>query len=193
MQQIPQIEDIEKHLITLQEKKDKVMDLSREIIRLSGKTITMVHAQKPKEASAGIRELKALTGRLKKSDAGFEYFSLQAYQEYVEACCFYTIVGEQRLMTLKEMNVGEVAYLLGIMDLTGELKREAIDALRNKDGKRANLYYEFMKSIYDSTRAMRFSDSLVPEFRRKQDTARIQMETTAGELLNFELGRKIGL
>jgi len=43
-----------------------------------------------------------------------------------------------------------------------------------------------MKGIYDSTRSMRFANSLVPDFRHKQDTARIQLENAGSEILAFE-------
>ena len=84
-----------------------------------------------------------------------------------------------------ELAFGEIAYLLGMMDLVGELKREAVDAIRERRIADAESYYGFMKGIYDSTRALRFASALVPDFRRKQDTARIQIESAAGELAAF--------
>ena len=41
---IQRIEEIEEELISLQKRKDKVMDLSRNLIRFSGKSITLMHA-----------------------------------------------------------------------------------------------------------------------------------------------------
>jgi translin len=182
---IPQIENIEKRIMHLQERKDKVLEVSRDIIRISGKAITLMHAKRLREAYASIKKLRSLVKTLKMLEGGFEYYSLQAHQEYVEAYAFYIILKEQRLVSLKEMHVSEIPYLLGIMDLVGELKRETIEAIRSRESERANMYYNFMKSIYDSTRTMRFASSLVPEFRRKQDTARIQIESTASELLSL--------
>ncbi len=183
------MDEIEKHLERLQERRDSVMAASREIVRLSGKAITLMHAQRKAEAAALMRQLRSRVAQLKKIEKGLEYHSLQAHQEYVEAGAFYTVLGESRLPSQGELRESEVAYLLGMMDLVGELKREAIDAMRNRELDRAGEYYEFMKEIYDSTRSMRFASSIVPDFRRKQDTARIQIESTAGELLSFE-GKK---
>ncbi len=183
MRSIPDVGRIEKRLIALQKKKDIVQELSRDAIRAAGKSITLMHAGKMKGAGSEMKRLAALILKLKKAEKGFEYFSTQAHQEYVEARAFYIILKERRLASAGELRVREIPYLLGIMDLTGELKREAIEAMRDGDTKLANEYYGFMKGIYDSTRAMRFANSLVPEFRRKQDTARIQVESTASELL----------
>lgn len=186
MESIPGIGRIERELLRLQKQKDAVMETSREIVRISGNAITQMHARRLREANASIKRLSALVGRLRKIEKGFEYYSLQAYQEYVETRALYSILKERRLVSLQEMRTSGTAYLLGIMDLVGELKREAIDAVRERRLDDANSYYGFMKGIYDSTRGMRFANSLVPEFRRKQDTARIQIESTAVELLSFE-------
>ncbi|MGA3020541.1 MAG: hypothetical protein ABSD68_01160 [Candidatus Micrarchaeales archaeon] len=177
---------IERKLINMQERKDKVLEISREIVRNAGRSITLVHARKLGEAGRGITKLRTLTKKLRSAEEGFEYFSIQAYQEYVEALAFYSVVKEKKLPSLSEMGTDEIPYLLGIMDLVGELKREAIESMRENDLKAANRYYSLMKNIYDSTRAMRFANSLVPEFRRKQDSARIQVENTGTELLSFK-------
>ncbi|MDE1854756.1 MAG: hypothetical protein KGH57_00325 [Candidatus Micrarchaeota archaeon] len=184
MRSIPDVARIERRLLDLQKKKDRVLELSRDVVRVAGKSITEMHAGNLREAGSGMKRITALVSRLRKIEKGFEYFSVQAHQEYVEAMAFYIILKERRLASAGELRVGEIPYLLGMMDLTGELKREAIESIREEDLDAANAYYGFMKGIYDSTRAMRFANSLVPEFRRKQDTARIQLETTAGELLS---------
>ena len=186
MQEIPDVEDIERHLIKLQERKDRVLGASRDVVRMAGRAITMMHAKNLAEAAAGIRKLRSRVAELKRIEKGFEYNSMQAHQEYVEALAFFVILKEHRLVSLKEARAGETAYLLGIMDLVGELKREAVDAIRERRMPAAEMYYDFMRSIYDSTRAMRFASALVPDFRRKQDTARIQIESISGELAAFE-------
>jgi translin len=183
MKEIQDMRQIEKKLSDLQRKKDSVLAVSRDMIRLAGKGITLMHAKKLGTAKRILGRLGTLSAKLKALEPGFEYFSVQAHQEYVEASAFYTILKENRLASMKELHVAEVPYLLGIMDLVGELKRETIEAIRDGDLEAANSYYAFMKGIYDSTRAMRFANSLVPEFRRKQDTARIQLEGAAGEIL----------
>jgi translin len=165
------------------------MEASRDVVRLAGKTITLMHGRKAAEAAAEMRRLRARVADLKRVEEGFEYNSLQAHQEYVEAAAFYIVMKERRLASMKELRTGEVAYLLGIMDLVGELKREAVDAIREGRMGDAEMHYGFMTSIYDSTRAMRFASALVPDFRRKQDTARIQIESVAGELATIE-GRR---
>ncbi len=187
---IPKVNEIEKKLMDMQERKDKVLEISRELIRTAGRAITLIHARELDKAGSSMKTLVALEKKLRGAEKGFEYFSVQAHQEYVEAMAFYTVFKEQRLVSASEVGVDEVPYLLGMMDLVGELKREIIESMRAERLDDANAYYGFMKGIYDSTRSMRFASSLVPDFRHKQDTARIQLENAGSELLSYEAKRR---
>ena len=109
MQEIPDVETIEKHLIVLQARKDKVMEASRDVIRMAGKAITLMHAQKLADAGADIRKLRSRVTELKRLEEGFEYNSMQAHQEYVEALAFYVVLKEHRLVSLKETKTVEIA------------------------------------------------------------------------------------
>ena len=177
------VEKIEKRLEELQKRKDKVDELSREIIRNAGKAVVLVHAGRLDLAKKQLAKLRQILARLKKIDKGFEYYSQQAKQEYAEALAFYVFAKEKRLASLAESGVDEASYLLGMLDLVGELKRHAVDALRKKDAGTAELCYKAMSDIYDSTLHLKFASAIVPELRRKQDTARIQLESVANELL----------
>jgi translin len=186
MMGIPKVNEIEKKLMDMQERKDKVQEISRELIRTAGRAITLIHARELEKAGASMKTLVSLEKRLRGAEKGFEYFSVQAHQEYVEAMAFYTVFKERRLVSPSEVGVDEIPYILGMMDLVGELKREIIESMRSDRLEDANAYYGLMKGIYDSTRSMRFANSLVPDFRHKQDTARIQLENAGSEILAFE-------
>jgi translin len=189
MKGIPDMGKVERRLEELERRREALLSLSRELIRLAGKAITLMHARRLAEAAALLARMRRLERRLKAGEKGMEYFSQQAHQEYVEAIAFYTVLKERRLVSPAESGSGEVPYLLGVMDLVGELKREIIDAIRAREYALADEYYALMKGIYDSTRHFRFANSVVPDFRRKQDTARIQLESAAGELLAAGAGK----
>ncbi len=181
---------IEKKIIALEGQMDSVMQLSRNVIRMAGKAITSMHAKKEKEAKELIAQMSDSMEELKAKEAGFEHYSLQAHQEYAEAIIVYGIIGKGKIPDMKEVEEGEVAYLLGMMDAVGELKREAFEAMRNGDIEAASRYYDLMLDIYDSTAHFRFASALVPDFRRKQDVARMQIEGTISELVSLENRRK---
>lgn len=182
---IPKVDEIEKVIIEMQSQKDKVMDISREMIRLSGKSITMMHTGKMDSAKKMLDDLSSLAKKLKSVDSGFEYNSQQAYQEYAEAHSLYFMLHHHRIPSSKEIGVDGISYLLGLLDVMGELKREIFEALRKGEVNKAENYYGFMVEIHDSLLPLRFSSSLIPDFRRKQDVGRIQLESVSSELLSF--------
>ena len=182
---IPEADEIERELLALQERRDRVAELSREIIRTAGRTIALMHAKETARVRKHLSDLKGLVTRLRKIEKGLEYNSMQAHQEYVEACALYTIIREGRMPTRRELGESGIPYLLGMLDVVGELKREAFEAMMRGEAEEAAVYYGFMKEIHDSLLHMRFSSSLVQDFRKKQDVARIQIENAGSEILSF--------
>ncbi|MGC8479145.1 MAG: hypothetical protein ACP5M9_00540 [Candidatus Micrarchaeia archaeon] len=188
---IKNIDIIEKKIMALHSRRDKVLGLSREIVLLSGRTITAIHADKLKEAGTSIKKLKLLDKNLKNIEKGFEYNSQQAHQEFVEAYSLFIMVNENRLPEMLELKTDEISYLLGLLDVVGELKRKGFDCLRSGQYKKTEIYYKLMLEIYDSTVPLRFANSILPDFRKKQDVARMQIERTGTELLFFSQKDKI--
>jgi translin len=180
---------ISKYLAAKQKEFDGVMDISREVIRDSASAITMLHNSDAKGAAQMIKAAYKGVAKLKKSDSKFEYYSRQAYQEYAEATIFSWIKAKGSVPSLKEVGVDPEPYLLGLMDVMGELKREILEELRNGNEKKAESYFGKMKLIYDSTRSLRFAEAILNGFRRKQDVARIQLEGAGSEMLSSKSKR----
>ena len=179
-----EIEETSKYLTAKQKEFDSVTDVSRGIIRDSASAITMLHNNDPKGAAKMIKAAYAGVKKLKKSDTKFEYYSRQAYQEYAEATIFFGIKTKEMIPSLNETGVEAEAYLLGLMDVMGELKREILEELRNDNVKKAEFYFSKMRLIYDSTRSLRFAEAILNGFRKKQDVARIQLEGAGSEMLS---------
>lgn len=176
---------IEEKVADLESSRDRVMQLSRELIRTAGKAIALMHAKGPRSADAMLLDLKKMKNALSDAQKGFEYYSLQAHQEYTEAMVLHGILAGMKMPRMAEIGETEVPYLLGLMDVVGELKREAIESIRKGRYDNARSYYDIMADIYDSTLHMRFSGSILPDFRRKQDSARIQLEGVMNELAHL--------
>ena len=182
---IPNFNKIEDKVLKLEHSRDAVMQRSRELIRTAGKAIAMMHASGPRGAQVMLKELKRQKASLSSVEKGFEYYALQAHQEYAEALILHSILSKKVIPSMGSIGEAEVAYLLGLMDVVGELKREAIESLRKGKNKDAKEYYKIMADIYDSTLHMRFANSVLPDFRRKQDVARIQLESVMNEMLRL--------
>lgn len=183
---IEEIGKIEKDILDLEERRDAVLALSRVIIRSAGKMITAVHAGNKAACSKEAAFLRVAIKRMRKLEKNLEFYSLQAHQEYVEAFSFMIMVRERRIPRMDELGEGSVGYLLGLMDTVGELKREIFDQLRKGNREGALAYFSIMEEIYDSSLPLKFPNSIIPDFRKKQDVARIQIEGLMPEILAAE-------
>jgi translin len=182
---IPKIKEITTNIAGLQKRQDMVMSLSRDIVRLSGETIANLHAKRYKKVRSSIVRLGGMLAKLRRAERGFEYYSMQAHQEYVEAYLLYDLIKNRKLSSYIELKESPVNYLLGLMDTIGEMKRESFEELRAGNVENARYYYGVMQRVYDSTLHMRFANSILPNFRKKQDVARIQIESVASETFKF--------
>ena len=90
------------------------------------------------------------------------------------------------ILRVSEVGVSEDAYILGLLDVVGELKREIFEALRVREIDLANKFFDNMKHIYDTTRSLRFAEATLQGLRKKQDVARIQIENAGNEILYFD-------
>jgi translin len=177
---------IVENLVKKQQDFDSVMALVRDIVRNSAQAITMLHNNKINEASKAIDAAEKMSISLKKFGPDFDYHAKQAYQEYTEARIFLEIKQKHALPSYKKINVDQESYLMGLMDVMGELKREILESLREGKVKEAESYFDSMREIYDSTRSIRFAEAVLNGFRRKQDVARIQLESAGSEILSFK-------
>ncbi len=183
---IEECKRIEKRITELEAQFESVTGLSRNLIRVAGKSMTAMHTRDTVTAKKLIAGMEVMVKKLRSVEKGLEHYSMQAHQEYAEAMLLYSIINGRSMPRINEIGETEIPYLLGMMDVVGELKREAFEEMRKGNLEEADRYYRTMLEIYDSTVHFRFASSLVPDFRRKQDVARIQIESTISELVSLE-------
>ena len=104
-----------------------------------------------------------------------------ALQELSEAAIIDSLLNGRPLPDPHQMGVTTPAYLLGLADAVGELRRFALDRLRAGDAKGAARHLEMMEDIFDALLRFDHPDAIVP-LRHKQDVARSLLERTRGEL-----------
>jgi translin len=174
---------IEKKFMKKEEAIDKITAENRLLVRACSNAIKAIHSRDTKAAAKYLAEAEDGIKPLLKFRDEFPAQINHIMQEYAEARIVFEAVAKKRILSYEELAVGEVSYLNGLLDATGELKREMYEALRHKERKEAEKYFALMEEIYDALLPLRFSNAVLPEFRRKQDVARIQLEQARGELL----------
>lgn len=162
---------------------DGLLVLTREIVRGCALAIKAMHARERKLARRELEKVERLVRKARKGSKDFEYVVLTAYQEYAEAKILLAVQEGEELPTYEELDIPFEAYLLGLCDAVGELRREMLEELKRGRRKNAQRYFETMNAIYEAMLPIHFSNSLLPNFKKKQDVARIQVEQARSELL----------
>ncbi|MEM2881946.1 MAG: translin family protein [Candidatus Bathyarchaeia archaeon] len=168
--------------------REKLLELSRTATRISSQSIMRVHRGDP-EGAMGLAEearglIKAIGELLKENPVLNQLgYALVAQQEYAEARCLLSILSEGRLPSLREVGVGSMPYVLGLLDLIGELRRNALDKLRDGRLEEAEGILETIEGIYEDLLSLDHTPA-VPTFRKKMDVARKLIELTRGDMIS---------
>jgi len=170
------------------EEKDTIREIalksSRAIVRLSTAVVRSIHRCEDPENL--IEELRDEASRLKglldeHKDLLYAGYTENCQQEYTEAVLFYVVVNDMNIPSHKELGVTPQAYILGLADLIGELRRLVLDNIRKGTLDDASKYLDEMETIFDVIMRYDYPKGFVP-IRKKQDVARALIEKTRGEL-----------
>ncbi|MFZ5501055.1 MAG: hypothetical protein ACOY58_03985, partial [Candidatus Micrarchaeota archaeon] len=162
---------------------DIVLAENRKTVRSCSNAIKCMHAYDLKKAKEHLAEADETLKGLKKYEEQFPGQLAHIYQEYAEAQIVLSAIELKKIPSYTKLKVPEVPYLNGLLDAIGELKREMYESLRRGNKHEAEFYFKMMEEIFDELLPLRFSNSVLPEFRKKQDNARRQIEQARGELL----------
>lgn len=177
------INRISKMLSEKEGKLDIVLSESRKVVRSCSNAIKAMHAYDMETAKKHLAEADAALKALAPYSEQFPAQLNHVYQEYAEAQIVLSAIELKKIPGYAKLKLPEIPYLLGLLDAVGELKREMYESLRRGNKHEAEFYFKMMEEIYDELLPLRFSNSVLPEFRKKQDSARHQIEQARGELL----------
>ena len=114
-----------------------------------------------------------------------------ALAEYTELIATIELIERKRLPSMGEIDVPAAAYLNGIGDSIGEIRRHILDLLRDGHVRQAEEYLEIAESILDELMTFDYPKALLGDLRRKQDVARNLIEKTRGDVTNAVLERDL--
>jgi len=188
------LEEVKRELTAKEEMRESAQDKMRKATSLSKQAILLSHQKRLDEANVQLGKATELIGDLK--EVAKEYPAIiyggmfsAALQEYSEACIFVKLIEKAQFVSPKEIEVPPVDYVLGLADVVGELRRLALDALREGDVEKGEQCLRTMDEIYVELEAMDEAYMLVSGLRRKNDVSRRIIEATRGDLTQ-EVRRK---
>ena len=168
--------------------REKVLRLSRDVIRHSANAIRAAHRGEEVKAEQLLGSARALLEELANdvlqsndelAHAGIVH---DAQKEFAEASTTLAIVAGRALPEPEALGVSYPAYLNGLGEAVGEMRRYLLDSLRRNDLSRCEELLETMDDIYAVLMTMDFPEGITYGLRRTSDAVRGILERTRGDL-----------
>ncbi len=167
--------------------RERALPLCRQATRLSANAIRAVHRSDEEESLRLAAEARAcldeaigaLAGHPEVQYAGFFH---DAAKEYAEARLTHALVTGTALPSADEIGVDPPAYLNGMGEAVGEMRRHLLDLMRSGDLERSEEILSWMDEIYYLLISMDYPDAVTAGLRRTADAIRSIIERTRGDL-----------
>ena len=173
------LKGISKSLLASNESREFLIKNTRDVVILCSHSIIAAHKGDLKLARQKIKKAETvLKANQKKAKNEFRKYLITPEQEFVEAHSFLAVVENKEIPSLKSLKVSDEAYILGLLDCIGELKRFVLDNIRNGQLKKADRIFNVMENLYQTLYPFAVYDKIVREARRKLDVNRILVEET---------------
>ncbi|MHB8513505.1 MAG: haloacid dehalogenase [Actinomycetota bacterium] len=178
---------IRKRLDAKQAAREKGLPTSRHAIRFCANSIRATHRGEMELAEELMQQARASLDEAQSAmrdfpDVYHAGFLHDAEKEYAEARATNALIRGVDLPTPEELRVGDAAYLNGLSEAIGELRRNALDIMRRGNLARGEELLGYMDDIYYVLVSMDYPDALTGGLRRSTDVARSIMERTRGDL-----------
>ena len=163
------------------------LKISREIIGISSRSIRAAHRGEFKESQKlideGIRKLKSVKPKVIKYSSDINStFMLDGEKELCEAI-FFICFTSNKVVPSKYFNIFSPSSLLkGMAEAASELRRSALDKIRDNEVIESEKYLEIMNGVVDVLESVDFPEGVTAGLRRTTDQLRSVVERTRGDI-----------
>ena len=171
------LEEIDKNLKDVQDRREKLIKGTRDVIMLCSKSIVAMHHNQLEDAMIKMDQAKAMLEECR-GYAGQDLYRYVAVaeQELVEAYALKSVIEDKPMPSMRDLSVTGESYLTGFLDCVGEIKRLVYDRMRSGKGKDAEKLFATMEEIYNAIYPFAVYDNIVSGLRKKLDVARMLIE-----------------
>ena len=167
--------------------RERALNLSRTTTQLSANAIRSVHRHQFDEARSLLDTAKSRVAEMKEIQEGhpdiyFAGFVQDAQKEYAEANATLAFITGSPLPRPDDLSIAQAAYLNGLGETIGEMRRYVLDSLRRGDASRCEELLDLMDQIYTQLFTMDFPEAITGGLRRTTDAMRGILERTRGDL-----------
>lgn len=188
MAQLDQIGDLaHQHFRAVNQVREAALALSREAVRSAANSIRAVHRNdfaRAEELQKVAREAveQAVSSLADYPEILYAGYVQDAQKEYAEAVITYSLVRQLPIPQPQDLGVSWPAYLNGLGEAAGELRRYLLDQLRSGSLERGEDLLQSMSDIYELLVTIDYPDAMTGGLRRTTDMVRGVLERTRGDL-----------
>jgi translin len=166
--------------------REKILVKCRTLGQLSAKSIRHIHRHQFDEAKSLLIEAQNIAAEVRMLMQPYPEISLSylhdSEKEMVEAACVLSITQNHPLPEPEILGAQIMAYLHGAAEAASEVRRFALDEIRNGRMEEAERILAAMDAIYEELVTFDFPDSLTNGLRRAVDALRAVLERTRSDL-----------
>jgi len=193
--------NIRSYFVGEDEAREQTLRLCRQVIQYSARAIRALHHQEQDKAKqlldSACRLVQDINHDLSEhSELLHSGFVHDAQKEFSEASITLALINEEPFPKPEKLHISYAAYLNGLGEAVGELRRYILDSLRQGDFSRCEELLATMDDIHGVLMAMDFPEAVTHGLRRTTDATRGIIERTRGDLTvalrQRELETKLG-
>jgi len=167
--------------------REKALPLCRQAIRDCARAIRSIHRQEFQAAAELLQsahnQLTEAKGALAEHrDLSHTAFLRDAQKEYAEGTITLALVSGKLLPDPDDLGVEPAAYLNGMGEAVGEIRRYLLDSMRKGDLSRGEELLNAMDEIYSTLVTIDYPDALTGGLRRTTDMVRGVLERMRSDL-----------
>jgi translin len=180
-------ERVHARLVARNAAREQALGDARRVVRQAANSIRAVHRGEFEAARQLADEAGQLVAGLRVALAAHPVIYWSGYvqdaqKEYAEARLTYAIIAGQPLPDPTALGVEDAAYLNGLGETIGELRRHVLDIIRQGELTRGEQILAVMDETYNLLTGIDYPDALTGGLRRTTDAARGILERTRGDL-----------
>ncbi|MCX7599521.1 MAG: hypothetical protein N2512_11755 [Armatimonadetes bacterium] len=181
------VERVYAHVAAIDAAREEAFRLSREVVRAASTTIKHMHRGEVEEARARLGEAGELVEQMLAAVADYPQlryvgFVVDAEKEYAEAALVLAAITKEKAPGPEDLGIDEIAWLNGLAEVVGELRRHILDLIRGGRARDAEGYLALMEDIYLHTVSFDYPNAITAGLRSRTDAARGLVERARGEL-----------
>lgn len=181
------IKEASDELLTREKARDEAYSRARRARTLSKQAILLLHGGDKAKAESNLGEARKLLAEIEEYAGDYPEIAFYeavsaAREEYSEAGILYGLSTGDGYPCPDELGVSSRDYVMGLADVPGELRRQALDSLRAGDLDAAEGKLVIMEEIYLNLISVDEVSLFLKGLRRKLDVARNVNERTRAEI-----------